>query len=639
MKSFVKFRSKQSRRRQARLISPWYAALERLEDRTLLAAPTVSNPIDDQTANFGTPFEFTIPSNTFADADGASTLTFTASGLPSWLTFTAATKTFTGTPLATDAGTSNITVTVSDGTDTANDTFALSVANAVPSFSKGANQTALEDSVAKTVANWATNISQGLNESGQTVEFLVSTDNPGLFSDAPVISPTGTLTYTPAANANGSSTVTVFIRDNGGTTNGGVETSAAQTFTITITAVNDAPSFALPVSPNQIVARNSAAQTVTSFATGISAGPADESSQILNFIVTSTSPALFSVPPTVAANGTLTYTPAVNVTGIAMVSVQIHDNGGTTNGGMDTSAIQTFTITIGNGPLPVAPNGNAVYTARGTAKVRAFVVNGLLTVQINGIPYPTYLPSSVTSLTINGGSKNDEIDLSGLDPAIYNGGLVSVKINGGAGNDRMIGSFAMDSIDGGAGNDTLGGGENNDTLIGNAGTDLLAETATVDDLVLNDTLLTGLGMDRLVTIETASLTADDGGSVIDASAFTRGAVTLIGGAGEDVLTGGSKNDSITGRDGNDELSGGAGNDTILGGFGEDTLKGGLGSDLLIGGFDVDDIDGEGGRDTIVGGNGGAARGGDGTNDGDTIAPDAAAANVISEAFKKLFAFE
>ena len=54
---------------------------------------------------------------------------------------------------------------------------------------------------------------------------------------------TGTLTYTPAANANGSATVSVQIHDNGGTANGGVDTSATQTFTITVNAVNDAPSF------------------------------------------------------------------------------------------------------------------------------------------------------------------------------------------------------------------------------------------------------------------------------------------------------------------------------------------------------------------------------------------------------------
>jgi hypothetical protein len=36
--------------------------------------------------------------------------------------------------------------------------------------------------------------------------------------------------------------VTVTLADNGGTSNGGIDTSAPQTFSITVTAVNDAPS-------------------------------------------------------------------------------------------------------------------------------------------------------------------------------------------------------------------------------------------------------------------------------------------------------------------------------------------------------------------------------------------------------------
>ena len=75
------------------------------------------------------------------------------------------------------------------------------------------------------------------------MDFIVSNDNNALFTTQPAVSPSGTLTYTSAPNANGSATVTVRIHDDGGTANGGVDTSAAQTFTITITAVNDVPSF------------------------------------------------------------------------------------------------------------------------------------------------------------------------------------------------------------------------------------------------------------------------------------------------------------------------------------------------------------------------------------------------------------
>jgi hypothetical protein len=114
--------------------------------------------------------------------------------------------------------------------------------NHAPSFTAGANQIVNEDSGAHTVAAWAGNIFAGAaNEAGQTLDFLVSNDNPGLFAIAPAIASDGTLTYTSAHDANGSATVKVRLHDNGRTAGGGNDTSAEQTFTITVTAVNDAP--------------------------------------------------------------------------------------------------------------------------------------------------------------------------------------------------------------------------------------------------------------------------------------------------------------------------------------------------------------------------------------------------------------
>src|SRR3989442_767810 len=144
-------------------------------------------------------------------------------------------------------------------------------------------------------------------------------------------------------SANGSATVTVTLSDNGGTANGGVDTSATQTFTITVTPVNDVPSFTKGA--NQTVLEDTGAQTVTAWATAISAGP-NETGQTLDFFVSNTNTPLFSAQPAVAANGTLTYAPAANANGSATVTVQVHDNGGTTSGGVDTSAAQTFTITV-----------------------------------------------------------------------------------------------------------------------------------------------------------------------------------------------------------------------------------------------------------------------------------------------------
>jgi len=111
--------------------------------------------------------------------------------------------------------------------------------NDPPSFTAGGDVTVNEDSGAYSAA-WATGISAGpADEAGQTVSFNVTNNNDALFSDQPAISSSGTLTFTPAPNAFGNATVTVFAQDNGGMLNGGDDTSDTQQFTITVNAVND----------------------------------------------------------------------------------------------------------------------------------------------------------------------------------------------------------------------------------------------------------------------------------------------------------------------------------------------------------------------------------------------------------------
>jgi Ca2+-binding RTX toxin-like protein len=68
------------------------------------------------------------------------------------------------------------------------------------------------------------------------------------------------------------------------------------------------------------------------------------------------------------------------------------------------------------------------------------------------------------------------------------------------------------------------------------------------------------------------------------------AAQLFGGAGNDVLTGGS---------GADQLFGGAGNDTLLGKGGDDLLFGGAGNDVLTGGAGNDQVFGEAGNDRMI----------------------------------------
>src|SRR5207237_1858441 len=102
-----------------------------------------------------------------------------------------------------------------------------------------------------------------------------------------------------------------------------------------LTAVNDAPSFV--AGPHQTVLEDAGPQAVTGWATGISAGPADEAGQQLNFVVSTDHPELFGSQPSVAVDGTLSYTPAINLNGSAVVTLALHDDGGTANGGSYTS--------------------------------------------------------------------------------------------------------------------------------------------------------------------------------------------------------------------------------------------------------------------------------------------------------------
>ncbi|HEU0068891.1 MAG TPA: Ig-like domain-containing protein, partial [Nitrospiraceae bacterium] len=137
--------------------------------------------------------------------------------------------------------------------DNESDPFTLTITvNAVndpPVFTVGANQQIGEDSGAQTVFGFVSNIRPGPStaddEINQSVSFSTANDNNPLFSAQPSVSANGTLTYTAAPNANGVAVVTITAQDSGSGVAPNQNTSS-RTFTITVDAVNDAPTLTIP---------------------------------------------------------------------------------------------------------------------------------------------------------------------------------------------------------------------------------------------------------------------------------------------------------------------------------------------------------------------------------------------------------
>jgi gliding motility-associated-like protein len=126
------------------------------------------------------------------------------------------------------------TLTKGSITDTKTITIiVLQLPNQAPSLSAIASQTLCFTSASQTIA--LSGITPG-PESGQTTQLSVSSSNSGLFSSLSVVpgnNGTAQLRFTPGNSSGGTATITVTVKDNGGTANDGVD-SFSRTFTVTV---------------------------------------------------------------------------------------------------------------------------------------------------------------------------------------------------------------------------------------------------------------------------------------------------------------------------------------------------------------------------------------------------------------------
>jgi hypothetical protein len=185
---------------------------------------------------------------------------------------------------------------------------------------------------------------------GQRLLSEISVGVPGLFRVPPRIAADGTLTFQLAPDANGSTEVAYWFRDNGGRANGGRDTSPTNRFRLVVLPVNDPPVVVATNRTDLVLAEDAPANTTRfpGWVTQVRAGPADEiqARQALVSVVEVDRPELFRRRPTLEPDGTLSFELAPDRFGAAVVRYFFEDDGGTDAGGWARSATNIVVLTV-----------------------------------------------------------------------------------------------------------------------------------------------------------------------------------------------------------------------------------------------------------------------------------------------------
>ena len=304
---------------------------------TPAAAPVLTSQTAAQTWKLGQAVNFALASNTFADPQG-ETLTYSATlsngaALPSWLSFNAATGTFTGTVANSAAGLSiNVTATDTSGLS-ASETFSVLTPAAAPVLT---SQTAAQTWKLGQAVNFALASNTFVDPQGQTLTYSATLSNgAALPSWLSFNAATGTFNGTVANSAAGLS-VKVTATDTSGL-------SASETFSVLTPA-------AAPMLTAQTAAQTWMLGQAVNF-TLASNTFADPQGETLTYSATlSNGAALPSWLSFNAATGTFTGTVANSANGLC-VNVTATDTSG-------LSASETFAIAT---PAPLAPTSDRTY--------------------------------------------------------------------------------------------------------------------------------------------------------------------------------------------------------------------------------------------------------------------------------------
>jgi hypothetical protein len=355
-------------------------------------APTITN-IVDQTTVSGT--ATTAIAFTVGDAQTApANLVVTGSSSNPTLVPTAnivfggsgANRTVTITPAAGQVGTSTITVSVSDGSLTATDTFVLTVtapANTAPTISNVTDRTVTTGTstgaIAFTIGD-AQTAPANLTVTG-------TSSNTTLVPNANIVfggsGANRTVTVTPASGQVGTATITISVSDG--------SLTATDTFVLTVSAAaNTAPTISNLADRSVVVGTSTGA---IAFTIG------DSQTAPANLTVTGTSSNTTLVPNAnivlggSGANRTVTVTPAAGQIGTATITVTVSD------GSLTTSDTFVLTVTPPANTAPTISNiGNVTINEDEATSAIAFTISDSQTAAANLVVTGS---SSNTSLVPN----------------------------------------------------------------------------------------------------------------------------------------------------------------------------------------------------------------------------------------------
>jgi Ca2+-binding RTX toxin-like protein len=428
--------------------------------------------------------------------------------------------------------------------------------------------------------------------------------------------------------------------------------TVAQTGKVTITSNNHAPVLNTSGTPT-LTTINEDITSVTN--TGTSYGTNETAQTTSDYLVTVTSGGtLFTTAPDISNVGDLTYTPN-GTSGTATVEVRLKDDGGTANGGQDTSIVSSFTITIA--PPTVAfsaatqsgTEGNILTVTitlsnpSSQAVTVPFAITGTATNgdDYSGIPASIIIAASSTSGSFTFDITNDatvELDETiaiamGTPINATTGNLTSQTITIGANNSHPTATADTATVTEDAttsinvlANDSIAPDTGETLLITAVGTPINGGTATINGNNINyipttnfngtDTFIytisDGNGGTSAATVTVTVNPVNDEPTIAGAPIITIAQNTpysftptatfrdqLKGSKSNDRFNAIGGNDSMNGDRGNDQLKGGKGRDLLLGGKGNDRLRGDQGDDILVGGRGSDTLTGGRGKDMFA----------------------------------------